>query len=150
VLQKSLRVAAPRELVFSLLTDADGIGRWLTPVAYLEPAPGGEVELAFLNQNGTLSVIRGRVTEFAPPERVAYTWHNPAWPFPPLRVRFSLRPVPGGTEVLLVQWGFAGQPLERAVHDEGWEHYLGRLAVAAEGALTPGAPGEADRHGTTL
>ena len=118
LLQKSLRVAAPPEAVFALLTDPDGLGRWLTPVASLEPVPGGEVELVFPNQNGTLSVIRGQVTEVVRPERIAYTWHNPAWDFPPLHVRFDLRPDGGGTRVHLSQWGFAGQPLERAIHDK--------------------------------
>ena len=136
-MEKTLRVAAPPQTVFALLTDPDGIGRWLTPVAYLDPVPGGEVELAFPHQNGTLGVVRGRVTEIAPPERIGYTWHSTSWTFPPLHVRFTLLPVAGGTEVRLTQRGFAGQPVERAIHDEGWEHYLRRLAEAAGGILSP-------------
>jgi uncharacterized protein YndB with AHSA1/START domain len=131
-LEKSVRVAAPPERVFALLTEPDGLGRWLTPVAHFEAVPGGEVELVFLNQNGSLGIFRGRVTECEPPVRIAYTWHSPAWTFPPLHLCFTLSPAPsgGGTEVRFAQWGFAGQPVERAIHDEGWEHYLARLAAA--------------------
>jgi uncharacterized protein YndB with AHSA1/START domain len=134
-LEKSIAVAAPPHQLFTLLTDPDGLSRWLTPVASFDAVPGGDVELVFLNQNGTLGVFRGQVTEVVPSERIGYTWHSPAWTFPPLQLLFTLHPIAGGTEVRLTQWGFAGQPVERTIHDQGWEHYLGRLAEAAGGLL---------------
>ena len=126
-------LAAPPERVFAALTDPELVRRWLADVAEIDARAGGSVELVFQNHNGTISVIGGDVTEYAPPHRLAFRWHSPAWTFPPLHVRFALEPADGATRLSLRHEGFRELPLEREIHDLGWDHYLGRLAALMQG-----------------
>jgi uncharacterized protein YndB with AHSA1/START domain len=134
LVSKECLVAAPPARVFAALTESDEIERWFAQVALVEPRAGGAAEFVFYNRNGTFSVFVGEVTEFVPLACVAFTWHSPPSATPPLHVRFTLAAAPRGTRLSLVHSGFAGQPIERDVYDEGWDHYLRRLASAvAEG-----------------
>jgi len=134
--EQTMRIAASRERVFELLTDAAQIGRWM-PVTMFEPRIGGQVEFA------PTSVAVGEVIAFDPPHLVAYTWD---WRDRPLgartEVRFELEEDGEGTTVRLTHTGFRAQE-RRETHRRGWAHYGRRLKTAAEG----GDPGP-DRSGT--
>ena len=138
-LEISLRIAASRERVFALLTDPDRIELWFAQVSGVEPHPGGAVEFVFFNENGTVSVFSGEVTDYVANRSLGFTWHNRQWTFPPLHVLITLEDAGGSTVLILRQTGFtAAPPLERDIHDEGWWRYLERLAAVADGTRPAG------------
>lgn len=139
MLELSLRIAAPPQRVFALLTDPDAISLWFAQVSDIEPHPGGAVEFVFFNENGSVSVFSGEVTVFETDVRLGFTWHNRQWTFPPLHVLITLERVGDETKLHLRQTGFAqAPPLERDIHDEGWSRYLERLAAVADGSRPEG------------
>ena len=138
-LKIALRIAAPPARVFVLLTDPDHIALWFAQVAGIEPNVGGAVEFAFFNDNGSVSVFTGEVTDFVTNARFGFTWHNRQWTFPPLHVLITLEDAGGSTVLTLRQSGFTAAPsLERDIHDEGWWRYLERLAAVADGSRPEG------------
>jgi uncharacterized protein YndB with AHSA1/START domain len=66
--EQTIRIAAPRQRVFALLTEPTQIGRWM-PVTRFELRLGGLFE--FTPQG---SVAVGKLIDFEPPRLVAYTW----------------------------------------------------------------------------
>jgi uncharacterized protein YndB with AHSA1/START domain len=138
VIRKTARIDAPPARVFGLLTEQEQIELWFAHVATIEGRVGGAVEFVFLNRNGTLGVFRGHVTALEAGRKVAFTWHNDSWEFPPLEIEFSVEPAAGGSRLRLTQRGFAGQPVERDIHDTGWDQYLRRLAAVADGSRPEG------------
>ena len=135
----SLRIAAPAQRVFQLLTDPERIGLWFAQVAGIEPHVGGAVEFAFFNDNGSVSVFSGEVCEFVPYSRFSFTWHYQDWSFQPLHVLFNLRDIDNATELALRLTGLAAAPpIERDIHEEGWHRYLARLAAVADGTRPAG------------
>jgi uncharacterized protein YndB with AHSA1/START domain len=137
---QTIRIRAPRERVFRLLTDLAELPRWM-PVTAFEPRVGGRVEFV----KGDMHA-EGEVTEFEPPRAVAYTWD---WRNQPLgartEVRFELAEDGDGTLVHLTHRGFREEE-RRARHAVGWTHYAARLATVAEGGDPgPDLMGEADR-----
>ncbi len=139
VLEVSLRIAAPPQRVFALLTDPDAISLWFAQVSGIEPHQGGAVEFIFFNENGSVSVFSGEITAFEANIQLGFTWHNRQWTFPPLHVLITLERVGDGTLLKLRQTGFAqAPPLERDIHDEGWARYVERLAAVADGTRPEG------------
>jgi len=139
MLEVSLRIAAPPQRVFALLTDPDAISLWFAQVSGVEPHVGGGVEFVFFNENGSVSGFSGEVTAFETGVRLGFTWHNRQWTFPPLHVLITLESVGDETMLHLRQTGFAeAPPLERDIHDEGWARYLERLAAVADGSRPEG------------
>ena len=97
------------------------------------------MEFVFFNENGTVSVFSGEVTDYVANRKFGFTWHNRQWTFPPLHVLITLEDVGGSTVLILRQTGFtATPPLERDIHDEGWWRYLERLAAVADGTRPAG------------
>ena len=94
-----------------------------------EDAGVGRVEI------NARDVVRGNFVEIIPYTRIVFTW---GWegensPLPPgsTTVEISLIPDDDGT---IVQLRHIGLPQEqKAVHAEGWDHFLPRLGRAAEG-----------------
>jgi len=125
--ERTIRIDAPRERVFALLTDVGEIPRWM-PVTTLDPRVGGRVEFV----RGEARAY-GEVTEFDPPRAVAYTWD---WHNAPLaaatEVRFELEEDGAATILRLVHRGFV-EPDRQARHEHGWRYYGERLRIVAEG-----------------
>jgi len=78
---------------------------------------------------------RGEYVEIDPPRRVVFTfgWESQGSPISPgtTTVEITLIPDGDGTRVRLVHSGVPD--VIRAGSAEGWDHYLPRLAIAAEG-----------------
>jgi uncharacterized protein YndB with AHSA1/START domain len=77
----------------------------------------------------------GHFVEVDPPRRIVFTW---GWevdgsPVPPgsSTVEIDLLPDPAGTRVRLTHRGLP--PPEGLLHEEGWIHYVDRLAIVAAG-----------------
>jgi uncharacterized protein YndB with AHSA1/START domain len=90
--------------------------------------------------NGMLA--SGRFVELVPHRRVVFTWGwegHPTLPPGSSRVEIDLIPDGIGTLVRLTHRDLP--PDEIAKHRSGWDHYLPRLAVAAEGGDPGPDPG---------
>jgi uncharacterized protein YndB with AHSA1/START domain len=131
VVRRETRIPAPPAAVFALLTDPEQILRWMGTEAQLDPQPGG---LYLVNVTGT-RFARGAFREVVPVHRLAYSF---GWDgsevVPPgsSLVEIDLIEQPGGTLLKMTQTGLPSAE-QCAGHEEGWAHYLGRLADAAGG-----------------
>jgi uncharacterized protein YndB with AHSA1/START domain len=131
MVQREVQVAAPPATVFAFLTDPDKILRWIGTEATVEPHAGG----LYLVNVGGKNIARGEFTEVIPVHRLAYSFgweeHEKMPPGSSL-VEIDLIDQKGGTLVRLTHSGLPDTE-ECASHQEGWTHYLERLAVAAPG-----------------
>jgi uncharacterized protein YndB with AHSA1/START domain len=124
-------VAAPPEIVFRYFTDPERMVDWFGMTALLDPRPGGVFRVGV---NGRDTVL-GEYVEVDPPHRVVFTWGfegaDHATGPGATRVEVTLEPDAEGTLVVLLHHGLAGRA--RSSHEEGWVHYLARLAPTAAG-----------------
>jgi uncharacterized protein YndB with AHSA1/START domain len=116
--------------VFAFFTDPEKMVRWKGTHALLDPRPGGVYRV---NVTGG-HIAQGEYVEIVPHRRIVITW---GWEgdevVPPgsSTVEIDLIPDGNGTIVRLTHRHL---PADRRVsHGEGWEHYLGRLALAGAG-----------------
>jgi uncharacterized protein YndB with AHSA1/START domain len=131
VVRREVQVAAPPSTVFAFLTDPEKIERWLGTESTAEPHPGG---LYLVNVGGKFRA-RGEFTEVVPVHRLAYSF---GWEereeVPPGSSLIEIDLIEEGSGTLL-RMTHSGLPNQKECdgHNEGWAHYLGRLAVAAAG-----------------
>ena len=131
VLEKEVRVRARPETIFPFFTDPEKMMRWKGIEVTLEPRPGG---IYRVNMNGR-NVARGEYIELVPWSRVVFSW---GWegddsPVPPGSSTVEVSLIPDGDETI-VRLRHLGLPSDQQeVHDEGWTHYMARLAMAASG-----------------
>jgi uncharacterized protein YndB with AHSA1/START domain len=70
------RLAAPRELVFKLWTDAEHLAKWWGPAGFTNPVcqfdarPGGRIHIDMTGPDGTVYPMDGEVQEIVAPERL--------------------------------------------------------------------------------
>ncbi|MEV0218311.1 SRPBCC domain-containing protein [Streptomyces sp. NPDC050704] len=125
------RIAARPETVFSFFTDRDRWLSWMGVDGEFTFEAGGAYRT---HVNGGNHAV-GRFVEIDPPKRLVFTWgwESGDMPVPPgsSTVEISLEPDGDGTLLRLVHHDLP--PQARAPHGEGWNHYLDRLAVRAEG-----------------
>jgi uncharacterized protein YndB with AHSA1/START domain len=135
VVRRELEIAASPETVWELLVDPVKALRWWGVGAQFDPRPGGEIRVHVIPG----SVASGEFVEVDPPRRLVYTWGweeggGGAGLVPPgsSTVEIELEPSPAGTTLRLTH---SGLPTEESAvsHGDGWDHYLGRLAVTAAG-----------------
>jgi uncharacterized protein YndB with AHSA1/START domain len=138
--RKSVHVKRPVEKTFRLFTE--GIGKWWplkegfsfdakrAKDIFLEGRVGGRFFERFAD--GEEAEI-GRVTAYAPPDRVVFTFKTPGWDGPTeVEVRFSSEA--DGTRVDLEHrgWERAGDKAKsrRDAYNGGWEKVLGAFVAA--------------------
>ncbi len=143
VVRREAHIPAPPATVFAFLTDPEKILRWMGTEATLEPQLEG---LYLVNVTGA-RVARGAFREVVPVHRLAYSfgWDDSAV-VPPgsSLIEIDLIEQPDGTLLRLTHTGLPDAE-QCAGHAAGWEHYLGRLAIAAAGR----DPGPDPWHGRT-
>jgi uncharacterized protein YndB with AHSA1/START domain len=138
--RREIQIAAPQATVFAFLTDPEKIVRWVGTEATVEPHLDG----LYLVNVGANATARGRFTEVIPVHRLAYSY---GWKeidkMPPgsSLIEIDLLEHEGGTLLRLTHSGLPDAEL-CAAHEQGWTHYLARLAVAAAG----GDPGPDPRR----
>ncbi len=135
VVQREIEIAASPETVWGLLVDPDKAQAWWGQEITLEPTPGGTLRIVVTPR----SIARGEIVELDPPRRLVYTF---GWEVggggpelvPPgsSTVEIELTATSSGTTLRLVHRGLPDEG-SAVSHDEGWEHYIGRLAVVADG-----------------
>jgi uncharacterized protein YndB with AHSA1/START domain len=132
VVRRETHIPAPPAAVFALLTDPEKILRWMGTQAELEPEPEG---LYLVNVTGA-RFARGTFREVVPVHRLAYSfgWEG-SEEVPPgsSLVEIDLMDeAPDGTLLRLTHTGLPNQE-QCDSHEEGWTHYIGRLAEVAAG-----------------
>jgi uncharacterized protein YndB with AHSA1/START domain len=128
-----LDIAAPATTVFKLLTEPDGLARWMVREAEVDLRPGGRFRWVY--ENG--DVVAGEFVSIAAPHHLdlRYGWEHPAdRGVPPgsTRVEISLSERDGTTRLRLVHTGLPDDQARE--HRMGWEYFLGRLAGTARHA----------------
>lgn len=130
LVDKTIHVDAPAELLYELLTDAEHFVRWMAAAATIDARPGGTIRWTHANGDS----CAGSFVELVPARRIVFTygWERADVGVPPgsTIVEITLRPRGAGTELRLVHRGLAG-PMADA-HAGGWDNYLRRLALTAE------------------
>jgi uncharacterized protein YndB with AHSA1/START domain len=140
VVRREVQIVAPPATVFAFLTDPEKILRWMGTEATVEPHLDG---LYLVNVTGKNSA-QGRFTEVIPVHRLAYSfgWQgDDETPPGSSLIEIDLIEREGGTLLRMTHSGLPNSEVS-AAHEEGWKHYLARLAVAATG----GDPGRDPRR----
>jgi uncharacterized protein YndB with AHSA1/START domain len=137
VLEREIRIGARPETIFAFFTDPEKILRWKGIHADIDPRPGGIYRVDIDGQH----VARGEYVEVVPYSRVVFTWGwETAGDTPPpgaSTVEVTLTADGDGTILRLRHSGLSA--MERPTHGQGWDHFLTRLATAAEGRDTADA-----------
>jgi uncharacterized protein YndB with AHSA1/START domain len=137
-IERETMIAAPVERVWSLLTEAEHVGRWFCDDgAEIDLKPGGEMVLRWAEHG----IGRARIVDLDPPRRFSYRWAaiREHWGEEPddsnsTLVEFTLNPEGDGTRLRVVESGFeqlAGTDQQRREafegNTEGWEVQLGNV-----------------------
>ncbi|QSR25836.1 TIGR03086 family protein [Nocardioides aromaticivorans] len=132
---KTVSLPVPADEAFALVTQPERLRRWMAVTARLELRAGGAWRWTVTPGN----VAGGTVREVEPGRRVVLDW---GWDLMPGAegslgtVTVTVEPAGDGSTVTLVHEGLDVE--QEASHAEGWDHFLGRLEVAAaEGDAGP-------------
>jgi uncharacterized protein YndB with AHSA1/START domain len=132
VVEREIRIQAPREHVFRLLSSREGQALWM-PFTILEARIGGNVQIRFVPETGGQRIVFGKISAYDPPSRIAFTWDFEDDPLDALtEVTIDLIAEEEATFVRLTHAGFVNEE-EHGKHAEGWEYWLERLKTLAEG-----------------
>lgn len=126
-----VRIKASPETIFAFFTDPAKMVQWKGTDVMLDPRAGG----IYRCQINAQAVARGEYVEVVPFSRIVFTWgwEGPGHPVPPGSSTVEVSLVPDGAATI-VQIRHRGLSPEQALeHSSGWEHFLPRLAAAAEG-----------------
>lgn len=140
-IEREVRIDAPVETVWSIVTEPEQIARWFANSAEVDLRPGGDLLFEF--DSGIPG--KGTVEKVEPPRLFSFRWISPE----PGRdmeaaqghyttVVFTLEPQGEGTLLRVAESGFAaleGTAEENAAlaerHTGGWGTFLDRLAELA-------------------
>jgi len=101
-------------------------------LAGLDVRPGGRYRVRFHTPDGEQHEVSGVYEKVEPPHLLEFSWAWHSTPERVSRVRVQLRPVPGGTELELLQDRFFDQAA-RANHERGWTATLEKLGRCLTG-----------------
>jgi uncharacterized protein YndB with AHSA1/START domain len=128
----SIRIQAPAEIVFRMLTEADLLTEWVAREAEVDRRTGGQFRWVY--ENG--DIVLGRFVEIDAPRRLvlAYGWEEPvSRGIPPnsTEVEITLEESDGATLLRLVHRSLPAAEVES--HQAGWDFFLTRLAERLAG-----------------
>ena len=130
-LVREVFIEASPAVVFEYLVDPAKYVEWGGSEAVLDPRPGGTYRALM----GGTHWGEGEFLEIDPDRRVVFSfgWAEPGHPIPAgsTTVEIALEPVGAGTTVRLTHRGLPEDAI--GDHTGGWDHYLARLTVVAQG-----------------
>jgi uncharacterized protein YndB with AHSA1/START domain len=139
--RRTIRIAAPIEKVWTAITKPEHISQWFGRADFDGAGAGARGTLTWPD-SGSVPV---RVEAIDEPRMVAYRWSNDdGLGRKPDEVddahstvfTFTLEPVPGGTELTVVETGFettSDPAANLESHREGWDAELDKLVALLEG-----------------
>lgn len=142
IVERTVRIEAPREVVFACYTEAERMTAWMGVDATLDPRPGGVYRVDIDGAH----VEVGEFVEVVPPSRIVHTY---GWEGEDALIAAGSTLVTleleadGDATILRVR--HEGLPADGPAVERGWDHYLQRLVAAAEGR----DPGSDPWAGTT-
>lgn len=134
---KSVFFNAPRDVIWSYLTDKDKLGIWYHP-AESDLKAGSDYTLIGQNEDGTSKPqVWGHVLEMNKPSKLVTTFNIPPFQGVETTVTWILEEAAGGTRLSLTHEGIAEAGGTAAMHllmalDDGWDRHLGRLRESAK------------------
>ena len=153
-IEREIRIDAPIDVVWSVLTEPEQITQWFSDSADLDPRPGAEGTLTFRgSRKGSRpsgsqgeGIVNLRVERVEPPRYFSFRWDYPSGAEPdgsnaPL-VEFTLTVDGEATTLKLVEsglrrpdWTDGENDHYVADHERGWDHHLGLLREHATAAV---------------
>jgi uncharacterized protein YndB with AHSA1/START domain len=140
-IEQEILIDAPLEVVWTIVTEPEHVGRWFSDSAEIDLRPGGEATLTW-EEHGT---SKARVERVEPPHLLAFRWARPlgaeVMEGNSTLVEFTLTEEGEGTRLRVAESGFReldgpeGEKSEYAAGNRrGWELELGDLVeyVAAQ------------------
>ncbi len=135
MIERTIRIEAPPEVVWRFFTDPERMARWLGP-AHLDPTPGGELTIHLTD--GPRPVVRGRFTELRPYEKIVFTfgWDpTPGLPdLPPGSTQVEVTLSAHGNTTRVTLRHTSVPPDLTADTDTGWARFLDTLGAEAANA----------------
>lgn len=153
-IEKVVTLKAPRERVWSAISDSREFGRWFGAEVDGAFEPGARLaarivptevdpEVAKLQEPYVGMPFEIVVEEVEPPRALSFRWHpgsadtEEVKDEPMTLVRFELEPVAEGTRLTITESGFDALPLERRAeayeeNEGGWEHQSRLIAKYLE------------------
>jgi len=137
-IERTMQLAHPPAKVWAALTTAEGLGTWFGNEAEIDLRPGGTAWMKWDNGNQ----VDLRVERVEEPSVFGFTWHIYGLPDEDPRrtyVEFTLEPDGGGTQLTVVETGFAqllGDDHQVAYEGNtgGWTSELGELTTYLDAA----------------
>lgn len=130
-LVREIVIDATPETIWPFLTEPDRHVEWDGTEPELDARPGGIYRVLVAGQHQAA----GEYVEVVPGEKVAFTfgWEQEGNTITPgsTTVVITLHPEGEKTRLRLVHSGLPDDAISD--HTVGWDHYLGRLAIAASG-----------------
>jgi uncharacterized protein YndB with AHSA1/START domain len=130
-LDREVLIDATPDTIWPFLTEPDKLVQWHGTVAEIDPRPGGAYRVLVMG----LFQTAGEYLEVVPKHKVVFTfgWEQEGNPVQPgsTTIEITLHPEGDKTRVRLVHRGLPDDVVSD--HNQGWDHYLGRLAIAATG-----------------
>lgn len=142
-IERELRIDAPPEVVFEVVSDPAHVAQWWPDEARYEAVAGSAGEIVFHSPDGD-NVQTLQVVDVLPPHLFSFRWTHPAGEEPTegnsFLVIFQLEADGDGTLLRMSETGFRERGWEVAVleatyqdHVAGWDYFMPRLAKYAEG-----------------
>ncbi len=128
-IRETVAIAAPREVVWRALTEADRVANWFAPIASGRAGPGGHLTVSW----GTGSEWTSRFTEWEPLRHLRLVDEIPDGtpdPGSAMALDYHLEEVAGRTRLILVNSGLSADPSwDDGVRmmTNGWRFFLWNL-----------------------
>ena len=135
-LDRTITIAAPRDLVFEFLSQPERWAAWWGPGSTIDARAGGRL---LVRHPGGIE-FTGEVLDIDPPNRIVFTYGNASGsPVPPggSVVTIALEPVPAGTRLHLTH--ALADPALRDEFVQGWRFQLALFANAVANVQHAGA-----------
>ena len=129
--EKEVRVKAKPETIFPFLVEEEKLLQWKGVEAELDPRPGGIYRCNVTGKN----IARGQFLEIVPNEKVVFSWgwEEEGSAVPPGSSKVEIILIPDGDATIVRLRHYDLPVSEQSAHEEGWTHFLERLAIVGEG-----------------